>query len=79
MLMMTFHFRLKRISKPGHRRLKFVLEKLKCPDVLGTIQAMIDDELSHLDKKKFRSTATTTTKPAVYAYLHLSIHAFIYT
>ena len=39
--MMTFHFRLKRISKPRHRRLKFDLEKLIYPNVLETFQAMI--------------------------------------
>ena len=40
-MMMTFHFRLKRISKPKHTRLKFDLEKLKDPNVLETFQAMI--------------------------------------
>ena len=39
--MMTFLFRLKRISKPKHTRLKFDLEKLKDPSVLETFQAMI--------------------------------------
>ena len=34
LLMMTFHLRLKRISKPQHTRLKFDLEKLKDPNVL---------------------------------------------
>ena len=38
---MTFHRRLKRISKPKHKRLKFDLKKLKDPDVLKTFQAMI--------------------------------------
>ena len=41
LLMMTFHLRLKRISKPKHTRLKFDLEKLKGPSVLDTFQAMI--------------------------------------
>ena len=40
LLMMTFHLRLKRISKPKHTRLKFDLEKLKDPNVLKTFQAM---------------------------------------
>ena len=31
LLMMAFHLRLKRISKPKHTRLKFDLEKLKIP------------------------------------------------
>ena len=39
--MMTFHLRLKIISKPKHTRLKFDLEKLKDPNVLETFQAMI--------------------------------------
>ena len=33
LLMMTFHFRQKRISKQKHTRLKFDLEKLKDPNV----------------------------------------------
>ena len=41
MLMMTFHLRLKRTSKPKHTRLKFDLEKLKDPNVLETLQVMI--------------------------------------
>ena len=41
MLMMTFHLRLKRISKPKHTRLKFDLEKLKDPSVLETFQAIL--------------------------------------
>ena len=43
LLVMTFHLRLKRISKPKpkHTRLKFDLEKLKDPNVWETFQAMI--------------------------------------
>ena len=41
LLMMTFHLRLKKTSKPKHTRLKFDLEKLKDPNVLETFQAMI--------------------------------------
>ena len=41
MLMMTFQLRLKRISKPKHKILKFDLEKLKDPNVLEAFQAMI--------------------------------------
>ena len=40
LLMMTFHLRLKRISKPKHTRLKFDLEKLKDPKVLETFKAI---------------------------------------
>ena len=48
MLVMTFHLRLKRISKPLHTRLKFGLEKLKDPNVLETFQAMIGGKFAHL-------------------------------
>ena len=40
LLMMTFHLRLKRISKPKHTRLKFDLKKLKDPNVLETFQLL---------------------------------------
>ena len=46
--MMAFHFRLKRISKPKHTRLKFDLEKLKDPNVLETFQAMIGGKFAPL-------------------------------
>ena len=48
MLMMTFHLRLKRISKPRRTRLKFDLEKLKDPNVLETFQAMIGRKFAPL-------------------------------
>ena len=48
MLMMIFHLRLKRISKPKHTRLKFDFEKLKDPNVLETFQAMIGGKFAHL-------------------------------
>ena len=46
--MMTFHLRLKRISKPKHTSLKFDLEKLKDPNVLETFQAMIGGKFAPL-------------------------------
>ena len=46
--MMTFHLRLKKISKPKHTRLKFDLEKLKDPNMLETFQAMIDRRFAPL-------------------------------
>ena len=46
--MMTFHLRLKRISKPKHTRLKFDLEKLKNPNVLEAFQAMIGGKCAPL-------------------------------
>ena len=48
LLMMTFHLRLKRISKPKHTRLKFDLEKLKDRDVLETFQVMIGGKFAPL-------------------------------
>ena len=48
LLMMTFHLRLKRISKPKHKRLKFDLEQLKDPEVLETFQAMIGGKFAPL-------------------------------
>ena len=48
LLMMTFHLRLKRISKPKHTRFKFDREKLKDPNVLETFQAMIGGKFSPL-------------------------------
>ena len=49
LLMMTFHLRLKRISKPFW--LKFDLEKLKDANVLETFQAMINlNSLRHGDQ-----------------------------
>ena len=46
--MMTFHNRLKRISKPNHTRLKFDLVKLEDPNVLETFQAMIGGKFEPL-------------------------------
>ena len=46
--MMTFHLRLKRISKPKHTRFKFDLEKLKDPSELETFQAIIGRKFAPL-------------------------------
>ena len=48
LLMMTFHLRLKRNSKPKHTRLKFDLEQLKDPNVLETFQAMTGGKFAPL-------------------------------
>ena len=48
MLIITFHPRLKRISKPKHTRPKFDLEKLKDPNVLEAFQAMLGRTLAPL-------------------------------
>ena len=47
-LLMTFHLRQKRISKPKHTRLKFDHKKLKDPNVLETFQAMIGRKFAPL-------------------------------
>ena len=48
MLMITFHLRLKKFSKPKHTRLKFDLEKLKKPNVLETFIAMTGGKFAPL-------------------------------
>ena len=60
---MTFHLRLKRISKPKHTRLKFDLEKMKDPNVLETFQAIImNNEDTDLDSMIITlNTAMTET------------------
>ena len=45
---MTFRIRLRKISKPKHKRLKFDHEKLKDPNVLETFQAMIGGRFAPL-------------------------------
>ena len=47
-LMVTFHLRLERISKPKHTRLKFDLEKLKDPNAFETFQDMIGGKFAPL-------------------------------
>ena len=67
--MVTFHLRLKRISKPKHARLKFDLEKLKDPNVLETYQAMISEKFAPLTIMDNEDTdldsMITTLNPAV--------------
>ena len=48
LLTMTFHLRLKRISKPKYTRLKFDLDKLNYRNVLGTFQVMIGGKFALL-------------------------------
>ena len=62
--MMTFHLRLKRISKPKHTRLKFDLEKRKDPNVLETFQAITGGEfapLTIMDNEDTDLDSMTTT------------------
>ena len=56
LLIVTFHLRLKRISKPKHRRLKFDLEKLKDPNALETFHAMIRGKFAPLTIMNNEST-----------------------
>ena len=49
--MMTFHLRLRRISKLKHTRLKFYLEQLKDPNVLETFQIVIVGKFAPLTIK----------------------------
>ena len=48
LLIITFHLRLKRIRKPKHTRLKFVLEKLKDPNVFQTFQPVTGGKFTPL-------------------------------
>ena len=47
-VVVAFHPRLRRISKPKHTRLKFDLEKLKELNVFETFQAMIGGKFAPL-------------------------------
>ena len=72
LLMMTFHLRLKRISKPKHTRLKFDLQKLKFPNVLETFQAMIDGKfapLTIMDNEDIDLDSMITTFNSTWAQL----------
>ena len=55
--MMTFHLRLKRISKLKCTRLKFDLKKLKDPNVLETYQVMIGGNFAPLTITNNEDTA----------------------
>ena len=48
LLMMTFNLRLKRISKLKHTNLESDLERLKDPNVLENVQAMIGGKFAPL-------------------------------
>ena len=69
LLMMTFHLRLKRTSKPKHTRLKFDFEKLKYPNVLETFQAIItimNNEDTDMDSMITTfNTAVSETAPEI--------------
>ena len=69
LLIVTFHLRLKRISKPIHTRLKFDVEKLKDPNVLETFQVMIGGKFAPLtimsNQDTDRDSMITTFNTAV--------------
>ena len=48
LVMMTFKLHLKKVSKQGHARIRFDLEKLKDPEVAETFKAMIGGEFAQL-------------------------------
>ena len=60
LLMMTFHLRLKRISKPKHKT-QVDLGNLKDPNVLETFQAMIGFKLAPLTIINTEDTDIDTT------------------
>ena len=62
LLMMTFHLRLKSISKPKHTRLKFDLKKLKDPNMLDTFQAMIGRRFAPLTIMSNKDTDINSTQ-----------------
>ena len=48
LVMMTFKLHLKKVSKQGHPRIRFDLEKLKDPEVAETFKAMIGGKFAPL-------------------------------
>ena len=48
LVMMTFKLHLKKVSKQGHSRIRFDLEKLKDPEVAETFKAMIGGKFAPL-------------------------------
>ena len=48
LVMMTFKLHLKKVSKQGHARIRFDLEKLKDPEVAETFKAMIGGKFAPL-------------------------------
>ena len=48
LVMMTFKLHLKKVSKQGHSRIRFDLEKLKDPEVAETFKAMVGGKFAPL-------------------------------
>ena len=48
LVMMTFKLHLKKVSKQGHSRIRFDLEKLKDPEVAETFKTMIGGKFAPL-------------------------------
>ena len=82
LVMMTFKLHLKKVSKLGHTRIKFDLEKLKDPEIAETFKAMIggkfapltllDADDSNMDEmvNKFNVAVTETANEILGKYRH---------
>ena len=82
LVMMTFKLHLKKVSKQGHSRIRFDLEKLKDPEVAETLKAMIGGKfapLTLLDAddvnmddliNKFNVAVTETANETLRKYRH---------
>ena len=80
--MTTFKLHLKKVSKQGHTRIKFDLEKLKDPEIAETFKAMIggkfapmtllDADDSNMDDlvNKFNVAVTETANKTLGKYRH---------
>ena len=82
LVMITFKLHLKKVSKQGHTRIKFDLEKLKDPEVAETFKARIggkfapltsldadDSNTGDLDNK-FNVAVTETANETLGKYRH---------
>ena len=86
LVMMTFKLHLKKVSKQGHSRIRFDLEKLKDPEVAETFKAMIGgkfapltlldaDDVSMDDLiNKFNVAVTETANETLGKYRHHKQH-----
>ena len=80
--MMTFRLHLKKVSKQGHTRIRFDLQKLKDPEVAETFKAMIrekfapltllDSDDANIDDliNKFNVAVTETSNKTIGKYRH---------
>ena len=81
LVMMTFNLHLKKVSKKGHTRINFDLEKLKDPEIVEKFKAMIggkfapcllDADDSNMDDlvNKFNVAVTETANETLGKYRH---------